>query len=117
MARKQTAVLTHDGRETGRPYEVTIWFVLDDELYIGTANVNRQWVGNVQKAPLANLSIDGEKFDGTARFLTARAEHERATSAMRRSKYWMFCPMIELGLLTAMGPVGDNTGTFEVALG
>ena len=40
--------MTHYGRKTGKPHEVTIWFVLDgDRLYIGTANVNRQWVRNV----------------------------------------------------------------------
>jgi hypothetical protein len=30
----------------------------------------------------------GEKFDGTARFLTDRAEHEGAMAAIR-GKYWM----------------------------
>ena len=33
--------------KTGKPHEVTIWFVLDgDRLYIGTANVKRQRVQN-----------------------------------------------------------------------
>src|ERR1700680_5090563 len=82
---KQTTTLTHYGRKTGKPHEVTIWFVLDDDkLYIGTANVNRQWVRNVQKTPKIRLSIGGETFDGNARFLTDRAEHERAMAAIRR---------------------------------
>jgi deazaflavin-dependent oxidoreductase (nitroreductase family) len=117
VARRQTAILTHYGRKTGKPYQVTIWFVLDgDKLYIGTANVNRQWVRNVQKTPQIHLSIVGEKFDGTARFLTARAEHERAMAAVRR-KYWMFRPIIELGrILTAIGLMRDNSGAFEVTL-
>ena len=42
VAGKQTTRLTHYGRKTGKPYEVTIWFVLDgDRLCIGTANVKR----------------------------------------------------------------------------
>jgi hypothetical protein len=50
VAGKETTRLTHYGRKTGEPHEVTIWFVLDrDKLYIGTANINRQWVRNVQK--------------------------------------------------------------------
>ena len=58
IAGKQTARLTHYGRKTGNTYEVTIWFVLDgDRLYIGTANVNRQWVRNVQRTPQIKLSI------------------------------------------------------------
>jgi deazaflavin-dependent oxidoreductase (nitroreductase family) len=117
VASKQTTTLTHYGRKTGKPHEVTIWFVLDgDRLYIGTANVNRQWVRNVEKTPKVGLSIGGENFSGTARFLTDRAEHERAMAAIRR-KYWMFRPVIALGrILTAMGLMRDNSGSFEVTL-
>jgi len=117
VAGKQTTRLTHYGRKTGKPYEVTIWFVLDgDRLYIGTANVKRQWVQNVQKTPQVKLSMGGENFTGTARFLTDRTEHERAMAAVRR-KYWMFRPIIELGrVLSAMGLMHDNTGSFEVLL-
>jgi deazaflavin-dependent oxidoreductase (nitroreductase family) len=117
VAGKQTTRLTHYGRKTGKPHEVTIWFVLDgDRLYIATANLNRQWVQNVQKTPQVKLSIPGENFKGTARFLTDRTEHERAMAAIRR-KYWMFRPIIELGrVLSAMGLMRDNTGSFEVTL-
>jgi len=117
VARKQTTTLTHYGRKTGKTHEVTIWFVFDgNKLYIGTANVNRQWVRNVQKTPQVKLSIGGESFSGTARFLTDRTEHERAMAAIRR-KYWMFRPIIELGrVLAALGLMRDNTGSFEVTL-
>jgi deazaflavin-dependent oxidoreductase (nitroreductase family) len=117
VAGKQTTRLTHYGRKTGKPHEVTIWFVLDgDRLYLGTANVNRQWVRNVQKMPQIKLSIGGENFEGNARFLTDRAEHERALAAIRR-KYWMFRPIMELGrVVSAMGLMRDNTGSFEVTL-
>src|ERR1700746_3385573 len=117
VAGKQTTRLTHYGRKTGKPHEVTIWFVLDDDrLYIGTANVNRQWVRNAQKPQKISLSIGGETFDGNARFLTDRAEHERSMAAIRR-KYWMFRPIIELGrFLAALGVMRDNTGSFEVML-
>jgi deazaflavin-dependent oxidoreductase (nitroreductase family) len=112
-----TTRLTHYGRKMGKPYEVTIWFVLDgDRLYIGTANVNRQWVKNVQKTPKVGLSIGDKKFEGTARFLTDRSEHERAMAAIRR-KYWIFRPIIEFGrMLSAIGLMRDNTGSFEVML-
>ena len=117
VARKQTTRLTHYGRKTGKQYEVTIWFALDhDRLYIGTANVNRQWVRNVQKTPQVKLSIAGENFKGTARFLADRNEHERAMAAIRR-KYWMFRPIIEFGrMLSGIGLMRDNTGSFEVTL-
>jgi deazaflavin-dependent oxidoreductase (nitroreductase family) len=117
VAGKQTTRLTHYGRKSGKTHEVTIWFVLDaDRLFIGTANVNRQWVRNVQRTPKIKLSIGDEVFDGNARFLTDRAEHERAMAAIRR-KYWMFRPIIAFGrVLTAMGMMRDNTGSFEVML-
>ncbi len=85
-------------------------------LYIGTANVNRQWVRNVQKTPQVKLSIAGENFKGTARFLADRNEHEQDMAAIRR-KYWMFRPIIELGrMLSGIGFMRDNTGSFEVTL-
>jgi deazaflavin-dependent oxidoreductase (nitroreductase family) len=117
VAARQTVTLTHYGRKSGKPYDVTIWFVVDgDKVYIGTANVNRQWVRNVQKTPQVKLSIGGETFNGTARFLTDRAEHERAMAAIRK-KYWMYRPIIKLGqVLTAIGAMRDRTGAFEVAL-
>ena len=115
VADKQTLRLTHYGRKTGKPYEVTIWFVVDgDKLYISTANVHRQWVRNVQKTPRVRLAIGSEILEGAARFLTIPAEHERAMAAIRR-KYWMYRPLMRLGqVLTAIGLIGDNTGSFEV---
>ena len=117
VAGKRTSKLTHYGRKTGKLYEVTIWFVLDGaKLFIGTANVNRQWFRNVQKTPDIKLSVGGESFTGAARFLSDRAEHELAMSAIRR-KYWMVLPIIALGkILTALGLMRDNSGSFEVAL-
>src|SRR5207249_10458210 len=92
VAGKQTTTLTHYGRKTGTPHEVTIWFVLDDDkLYIGTASVNRLGVRNEQKTPQIKLSMGGETFSGTARFLTDRAEHGGAVSAMREL-YWILRP-------------------------
>jgi len=67
VAKRQTVRLTHYGRKSGKPYEVTIWFAVDgDHVYVGTANVNRQWVRNVQKTPQVKLTIGGEMFEGGA---------------------------------------------------
>ena len=117
VAGKPTTRLTHYGRKTGKSYEVTIWFVLDDDrLYIGTANAKRQWVQNVRKTPNIKLTIGNEHFWGTARFLNDRSEHELAMAAIRR-KYWIFRPIIEVGrILAAIGFMRDNTGSFEITL-
>jgi deazaflavin-dependent oxidoreductase (nitroreductase family) len=117
VADRQTLTLTHYGRKSGKPHDVTIWFAAEgDKVYLGTANVNRQWVRNVQKTPGVKLLIGSEKFDGTARFLSNATEHEH-TMAMVRRKYWMFWPVITLGrILMALGVMRDNTGSFEVTL-
>ena len=83
LAGKQTMILTHYGRKSGKPYEVKIWFVVDgDKVFIGTANVQHQWVRNVQKNPRIKLSVGGEKFEAEARFLADPAERDRALAAM-----------------------------------
>jgi deazaflavin-dependent oxidoreductase (nitroreductase family) len=117
LADRQTVTLTHYGRKSGKPYKVTIRFVVEGErVYIGSANVNRQWVRNVQKTPHIKLAVGGETFAAEARFVTDRTEHEHAMAAIRR-KYWMFSPIIALGrLLTALGVMRENTGSFEVNL-
>jgi len=61
VAEKQATRQTHCGRKTGKPYDLTIWFVLDgDKLFVGTANVNRQVAGRRQNRPTitGQLSID-----------------------------------------------------------
>ena len=117
VASRQTTTLTHYGRKSGKPYNVTIWFVLNGEkVYLGTAKVNRQWVRNVQKTPQVKLSIGGKAFDGRARLLAERAEHERAMAMVRR-KYWVFWPVISAGrILMALGIMRDKLGSFEVTL-
>jgi deazaflavin-dependent oxidoreductase (nitroreductase family) len=114
VAGKRTLILTHYGRKSGRPYNVKIWFVVDgDKVFIGTVDINHQWVRNVQKTSRVRLSLGDELFDGDARFLTDRAEHEHAMALLRR-KYWLFQPIFGLGwILTRMR---NKTGSFEVIL-
>jgi len=111
VANRQSVRLTHYGGKIGRPYEVTIWFVVDGErIYVGTANVNRHWVRSVQQTPKVGLSIGGEKFEGQARFLTD-GEHEHAQAKIRK-KYWMFWQILALGqLLIGTGAIQDKTGS------
>lgn len=114
---RHTVSLTHYGRKTGKPHEVTIWFVLHgDKIYVGTAKVDRQWVRNVQKTPHVKLSIGGERFEGSARFLSDREESKRAQSFIAR-KYWMFSPILGMGrVLVKLGIMRDRAGFFEVTL-
>lgn len=117
VAGNQTLRLTHYGRKSGKPYEVTIWFIADGgKILLPTANVARQWVRNVRKTPHVMMNINGEMFSGEARFLDDRAERDRVLGFVR-TKYWMFLPMIAVGqILTALGIMSDSMGAFEVTL-
>ncbi len=117
VASTQTVILTHYGRKSGKPYEVKIWFVVDgDRVFIGTANVGRQWVRNVQKTPRIKLTVGGEGFDAEARFLADASERHHALAAIGR-KYWMFSPFFVLGkILQTLGAMQNRTGAFEVNL-
>lgn len=117
VAGARSLLLTHLGRKSGKPHQVRIWFVVDGErFFIGTANIERHWVRNVQKTPQVKLAIGGDTFEGTARFLTDPAEREHAMSCMR-AKYWIFYPILKLGeWLIRARLIYIQNGAFEVTL-
>ncbi|HYA97302.1 MAG TPA: nitroreductase family deazaflavin-dependent oxidoreductase [Methylomirabilota bacterium] len=115
VGRKQTLKLTHYGRKSGKPYQVTTWFIVaGDKVFLSTANIQRQWVRNVLKTPRVQLTIAGETYDGQARFLADPAEHERVMRMVLR-KYWFVAPFMLLWRLAQRaGLLVDRTGSFEV---
>jgi deazaflavin-dependent oxidoreductase (nitroreductase family) len=114
---RQTLRLTHYGRKSGRPYEVTIWYLVDDgRLYLVSANAARSWVRNVKVRPAVSLRIGDEIFNGNVRAITDTQEREKVNGLVMR-KYWYVAPMLRLGLfLISMGIVRDNSAAFEVIL-
>ncbi len=114
---RQTLRLTHHGRKSGRPYEVTIWYMVDDgQLYLASANADRNWVRNVKVRPAVSLRIGDEIFNGTVRAITDKQERDKVNRLVER-KYWYVAPMLWLGqFLMSRGIIRDNTATFEVIL-
>jgi deazaflavin-dependent oxidoreductase (nitroreductase family) len=114
---RQTLRLTHYGRKSGRPYEVTIWYLVDDDrLYLISANANRSWVRNVKVRPAVSLRVAEEIFNGDVRTITDKQERDKVNRLTER-KYWYVAPMLRLGqFLMSMGIVRDNTAAFEVIL-
>jgi len=48
VANTATLRMTHHGRRSGTPYQVTIWFLVEGKVaYLATANRKRQWPRNV----------------------------------------------------------------------
>ena len=114
---RQTLKLTHYGRKSGRPYEVTIWYLVDnDGLYLVSANASRNWVRNVKARPAVSLRVGDEVFNGNVRAITDKQERDKVDGLTVR-KYWYMAPMLRLGqFLMSMGMVRDNTARFEVIL-
>ena len=114
---RQTLRLTHYGRKTGRPYEVTIWYLVDAEkLYLVTANASRNWVRNVKSRHAVSLRIGEEVFNGDVREITDPQEREKVNGLVER-KYWFVVPMLRLGrFLNSIGILRDNSSAFEVIL-
>ncbi|HZC45645.1 MAG TPA: nitroreductase family deazaflavin-dependent oxidoreductase [Candidatus Acidoferrum sp.] len=114
---RQTLSLTHYGRKSGRPYEVTIWYLVDkDGLFLVSANAARNWVRNVRARPAISLRVGNEVFNGNVREITDRQERDKVSRLVER-KYWYVAPMLRLGqFLMSMGMLRDNTAAFEVIL-
>jgi deazaflavin-dependent oxidoreductase (nitroreductase family) len=94
VARKSTCRLTHRGRKSGKPHEVTIWFLVDEEtVYLSTMNMQRQWTRNVQVHPDVSIRIGDEPFSGRVRVVKDAAEMARVVELMKR-KYWLARPYL-----------------------
>lgn len=97
VAGRKTVRLTHHGRKTGKPYQVTIWFLADgSDLFLTTMNMKRQWTQNVQKRPEIELEIGGERFRARVEsVVTEDAEMDRVVRLMKR-KYPLSRPYLWL---------------------
>jgi deazaflavin-dependent oxidoreductase (nitroreductase family) len=117
VANRHTLCLTHYGRKSGRPYEVTIWYLVDKgKMYLVSANAARNWVRNVKARPNVSLRIGNEIFNGDLRTVVDPEEREHVSSLVDR-KYWFVMPLMRAArMLTAMGIMRDNSAAFEVLL-
>jgi deazaflavin-dependent oxidoreductase (nitroreductase family) len=114
---RQTLQLTHYGRKTGKPYQVTIWYLVDDDkLYLVSANANRNWVRNVKSRPAISLRIGNDVFNGEVRPITDPEERKKVNALVER-KYWFVIPLLRLSqFLSGLGVLRDNSAAFEVLL-
>ena len=94
VASRSTCRLTHYGRTTGRPHQVTIWFLPDgDRIYLSTMNMQRHWTRNVQANPRVVLQIGDERLQGTAHAVTEGNEMAHVVRLMKR-KYLLSRPYL-----------------------
>jgi F420H(2)-dependent quinone reductase len=92
----RTCRLTHRGRRSGRPFEVTIWFLVDaDIVYLTTMNMQRQWTQNVQVNRDVVIRIGPERFAGEVTVVTEPSEIARVVGLLK-AKYWFSRPYLWL---------------------
>ena len=117
VANRQTLCLTHYGRKSGRPYEVTIWYMVENgKMYLVSANADRNWVRNVKTRPNISLRIGDEIFNGDLRAVVDPKEREHVNELVER-KYWFVMPILRVArMLSAMGIMRENSAAFEVLL-
>ena len=113
LANASTLRLTHYGRRSAKPYEVTIWFLVDGDLiYLATANIERQWTRNVQVHPQVSLRIGNEIFTGHVDVVRDGNEAGHVMELLLR-KYWYVRPLMWLSSWFGSSQKG---GTFRVRL-
>jgi len=96
VAIRRTCQLTHRGRKSGRPFEVTIWFLVDaDTVYLTTMNMKRHWPQNVQVNRDVAIRIGPEAFGGEARVVTEPSEMAQVVRLLKK-KYWLSRPYLWL---------------------
>ena len=87
----QYLYLTTQGRKTGLPREIEIWFVaLDNKYYVMAEHrENAQWVKNIRHNPRVHVRVGAREFDATARGLDRERDRETWGQARRleKSKY------------------------------
>ena len=96
IADRSTLSLTHYGRRSGKPYDVTIWFLVEGPcVYLVTANRERQWVRNLSTNPAVVLNVGDERFPGRAAPVTAPAVLDHVVDLVSE-KYWYTRPYVWL---------------------
>ena len=79
LAGEDYCYLTTNGRVTGRPHEIEIWFAIEGStLYMLSGGRDRSdWVRNVRRTPDVSVRIGESRFAGRARIVDTPAEHAR----------------------------------------
>lgn len=95
-ARQSTLKLTHFGRKSGKAFDVTIWFCeIDGGLWIGSLDVERNWVRNLRKAGRARVDFGSGPVDVRPEFVEDEADKLRYRDAVA-SKYPILSRLIGL---------------------
>jgi deazaflavin-dependent oxidoreductase (nitroreductase family) len=75
LANEDYCYLTTRGRVTGKPHEIEIWFVAqNNSIYLMSGDHGSDWVKNLLKDPNVTVRITKHHFKGTARLVKNEPE-------------------------------------------
>ncbi len=81
--------LTTQGRKTGRPHTVTLWFAaVDDEIFLSHEGEETDWMRNIRKNDHIFFKIRGLEFQGIAHFLDDTAAEISVAKKSLYEKYY-----------------------------
>ena len=95
-AKKGTLKLTHFGRKSGKPFGVTIWFVLiGGDLWIGSLDEDRNWVKNLRATGRARIDFGSGPKDVAVEFRDNDNDRARYADAVA-TKYPIMSKIVSL---------------------
>ncbi|MFN2425686.1 MAG: nitroreductase family deazaflavin-dependent oxidoreductase [Candidatus Binatia bacterium] len=93
---QSTLKLTHFGRRSGKPFDVTIWFAdIDGSLWIGSLDESRNWVRNLRATGRGRVDFGSGAVDVAAEFVESEADKQRYRDAVT-AKYPVLSRLIAL---------------------
>jgi len=81
--------LTTEGRKTGRPHTVELWFAIDDgKVYLSHEGKETDWMKNIKKNSQVSFEIGGKNFTGKARCLADHTGEAETAKVALYTKYY-----------------------------
>lgn len=85
---EQFIYLTTQGRRTGKPHTVQLWFAFaEGKIYLSHEGELTDWMKNVKKHWRVNVKIDSLKFDAAARILQGGSSKELGERSLYEKYY------------------------------
>jgi len=83
IAAQKIILLTNQGRKTGKPHKVELWFALNEnKLYLSHEGQETDWIKNIKKNERVSFEIGGRNFKGRATQLRDSVELWTAKTAL-----------------------------------
>jgi deazaflavin-dependent oxidoreductase (nitroreductase family) len=81
--------LTTQGRKTGRPHIVELWFApSDSKVYLSHEGNDTDWIKNIKRNPEVSFEIGGRKYIGQAHLIADYTQEAWSAKVALYEKYY-----------------------------